>query len=404
MGQQAAITRGFQYGLVIFVLTALIGLANATKFIGDLDQNTLVTHLHSGTLGWITMGVLTIAAWIFRASSPQLGRNIGLTALATAAYVLAFWSGNFPARALFGSIELVVIFAWWWWVVSRSMAEGLGRISNAKLAILLGLTTLIIGSTLGVLIQLQFALGAASPQTGVLIGTHASAQVGGYLILVGAGVIEWLLIGERRTTGGMVQALLLFFAGVTLAIGFLTSVQPILLVSNVLQLAGVVTVAVRLGRASLGVPWGSPDGSRHAAVVVLYLIIGVVLIVALTQQFVAANGDQSKISQGLLHSLDHTFFIGVMTNALFAAIFFFLKDRPRAWPWADHLIFWGLNVGVLAFTAVLVFVGTSTGAKAFTHPVAYTAPIMCLAVLLGIATFLMRLQAEPAPMRAAAPA
>jgi len=36
--------RAFQYGLAIFALTALIGLFNATKIIGDIDRNTLLTH------------------------------------------------------------------------------------------------------------------------------------------------------------------------------------------------------------------------------------------------------------------------------------------------------------------------------------------------------------------------
>ena len=38
--------RAFQYGLGIFALTALIGLTNATKIIGDIDRNTILTHLH----------------------------------------------------------------------------------------------------------------------------------------------------------------------------------------------------------------------------------------------------------------------------------------------------------------------------------------------------------------------
>ena len=110
------------------------------------------------------------------------------------------------------------------------------------------------------------------------------------------------------------------------------------------------------------------------------------------------------VSQGLLHSVDHTFFIGVMTNTLFAAILLATKDRPQVWPWADHVVFWGLNLGVLSFTAVLVFVRTSSGASAFSHPVSFTAPIMGLSVLLGIATFLQRLQPQRQTMRAAAPA
>lgn len=402
MTAPTAISRGFQYALGIFALTALIGVLNATKLIGDLNQDTLLTHLHSGTLGWITMGVFSVAAWLFGANSPALGRNIALTALATAAYVLAFWSGNFTARAVFGAIELLVIVVWWWWVASRSVGEGLGKISNPKLAILLGLTTLVIGSTVGVIIQVQFATSTASADTGQLIGTHASAQVGGYLILVATGIIEWFLVGERRTTGGVVQSVLLFLAGISLALGMVLSIQVLLLVTNVLQIAATIMVLARLGGPILRTSWTAVEGLRHAAIVPLYLVIGVVLIVVLVQQFLASQGDQSKISQGLIHSLDHTFFIGVMTNTLFGAILVLTQDRPRVWPWADQLVFWGLNLGVLAFTAVLVFVGSSSGAKAFAHPVAFTAPIMGLAALLGIATFFQRLQTEPAPMRAAA--
>ena len=62
----------------LFIL--LIGLVNATKIIGNLDQNTLLTHLHSGTLGWITMGVFGIAIALFaregvRAPAVTLARS-----------------------------------------------------------------------------------------------------------------------------------------------------------------------------------------------------------------------------------------------------------------------------------------------------------------------------------------
>jgi hypothetical protein len=399
----ATAARALQYGLGIFTLTALIGLANATKIFGELSPDTLLTHLHSGTLGWITMGVFAVALALF-ARSGAIGPNVTLTALATGAYVLAFWSGNFPARAIFGTVMLATIVWWWAWVAHRSYVEGFRRISNPKLAMVLGLTTLVIGSTVGVIIQIQFALNTTSAQTADLVGTHASAQVGGYLILVATGIIEWLLIGETRTRGGTAQSALLFLAGLTLAAGQLFSVQPLLIVTNVLQIVATVMVIVRLGPALMRTAWGAAAGGRHAAIVPLYLVIGVVLIVALVQQVIAAQGDIGKVPPGLIHSLDHTFFIGVMTNALFGVVFLAAADRPRLWPWADHLIFWGLNAGVLAFTAVLAFVGSSAGAGPFSHPVAFTAPVMGLAALLGIVTFSARLAASPAAMRAPSPA
>ena len=82
-----------------------------------------------------------------------------------------------------------------------------------------------------------------------------------------------------------------------------------------------------------------------------------------------------------------------MTNALFGSILLLTANGPRTWPWADHVIFWGLNIGAASFIAVLFFVGSGEGAKPFTHPVSFTAPIMGLSALLGIVTLAMRLGA-----------
>src|SRR2546426_930559 len=114
MGYPTATARGFQDGLIIFTLTALLGLANATQLFGRLDI--------------------------------------------------------------------------------------------PKLSVIFGLTTLVIGSTVGVTVQIILGTGNQLPTTTDLIGAHAAAQVGGYLILVAAGVIEWQLTGGgKRTAAGLVQ-------------------------------------------------------------------------------------------------------------------------------------------------------------------------------------------------------
>jgi hypothetical protein len=409
MGYPAATRSAFQYGLVIFTLTALLGLANATQLFGALDRNTLLTHLHSGTLGWITMGVIGLSIWLFGAD----GKNtaIRVSAASTAAYVLAFWSGNFYARGIFGVTELAVVYYWWWFVVSRGMAEGFGRLDIPKLSVIFGLTTLAIGSTLGVIVQVILATGGTVPQSPDLVGAHASAQTGGYLVLVAAGFIEWQLTGGgRRTTAGLVQIGLLFVSGLLLAFSLLLSAQlgPTLSqalpgIATILSLIGAVVVAVRLGSAALGVSWGA-GAKRHLAMAVGFLVVAKILEAILVQQFIAAQGDINKVSIGLLHALDHSYFVGLMTNMAFGAILVLTADRPRAWPWADQLIFWGLNIGAVGFVAVLIVAGSGEGAKPFTHPVSFIAPIMGLAALLGIATFSIRLSNAPATMRAPSPA
>jgi hypothetical protein len=411
MGYPQATARAFQYGLMIFTLTALLGLANATQLFGALDRNTLLTHLHSGTLGWITMGVIGLSIWIFGGSGSTLARNVMLSAIATAAYVLAFWSGNFQARAIFGTIELLVILYWWWFAVSRGMAEGFGRLDIPKLSVVLGLTTLVIGSTLGVIVQIILGTGNQLPTDTQLVGAHATAQTGGYLVLVAAGFIEWQLTGGgRRTAAGLVQIALLFVSGLLLSFSLLLSAQlgPQMAqalpgISTLLSLVGAVVVAVRLGRAALGVSWAA-GAKRHLALGVGFLVLAKILEAVLVQQFISAQGDITRVSIGLLHALDHSYFIGLMTNMLFGAILVFSADRPRVWPWADQLIFWGLTIGVVGFVATLLIAGSGEGAKPFTHPVSFIAPVMGLAALLGIATFSRRLSKAPETMRAPAPA
>ncbi|HEY6958616.1 MAG TPA: hypothetical protein VI814_07325 [Candidatus Limnocylindria bacterium] len=397
----------FQYGLAIFTLTALLGLANATQVFGALDRNTLLTHLHSGTLGWITMGVIGLSIWIFGGAGKTTA--VRVSAASTAAYVLAFWSGNFQLRAIFGVTELAVIVYWWWFAASRGMAEGgFAKLDIPKLSVVLGLTTLVIGSTLGVIVQVILGTGNQLPQTTDLVGAHASAQTGGYLVLVAAGFIEWQLTGGgRRSIAGFVQIALLFVGGLVLAFSLLLSAQlgsasqGLAGLATLLTIGGIVVVAVRLGRTALAVSW-SGGGKRHIAMGVPWVAAAVIFQFFLVQQFIASQGDINKVSIGLLHSLDHSYFVGLMTNILFGAVLVLTAEDERPWPWADNVVFWGLNLGAAAFVFVLITVGSGEGAKPFTHPVSFTAPIMGLSALLGIATLLTRLQGAKAPETAPA--
>jgi hypothetical protein len=411
MRQRAAVGQAFQFGLILFTLTALLGLLNAFQIFGQLDRDTLLTHLHSGTLGWITMGVIGISIWMFARDREDLDAAVILSALATAAYVMAFWSGVFILRGVFGLAELAVIVYWWWFVYARAQAQGgIARLEISKLAVLSGLTILVIGSTLGVIVQVLLATGNALPTNAELVGGHASAQIGGYLVLVAAGFAEWQLTGSaKRTTLGLAQVYLLLAGGLLLSVSvLLTPVlgqqlgQALPGVATLLTLIGTVIVVIRVGRAALAAPGMATTGTRHIAVAIAFLVLGVVLQAILVQQVVAAQGDFTQVSAGLVHAYDHAMFVGLMTNAIFGAILMTLSDRPRVWPWADHVIFWGLNVGVAAFIAVLLVVGSGEGAKPFTHPVAFVAPIMGLSALLGIATYLMRLMGAPAASSARA--
>jgi hypothetical protein len=396
MTADRSVQRAFQFGLGIFALTALLGLANATRIFGALSSDTLLTHLHSGTLGWITMGVIGVTIWLFAGTGGTLSRNVLISGIVTALYVLAFWSGNFPARAATGTLELLVILYWWSWAGRQAMREGFGHIDVPKLSVVLGLTILTIGAIVGVTIQLFLALGVTLPTSPELIGTHASAQIGGYLVLVSAGIAEWRLSGPgQRTRAGLAQAWLLFFGGLLLAIGVGMNIQPLQGIATLFQVIGIVIVVARFGLKALRAPWTEESGTRHIAISVPFLIVGLVLEITFLASIIQAQGDFTKVSVGMVHALDHAFFIGVMTNALFGMILVATASAgaARVWPWADNLIFWGLNLGAASFIAVLLTVGSGYAAGPFQHPVAYTASVMGLSALLGIVTLSMRLGA-----------
>src|SRR5207245_11281732 len=164
-------------------------------------------------------------------------------------------------------------------------------------------------------------------------------------------------------------------------------------------------VGVGRGSCCVSARGGLACGGRHAAIGVPFLVVALARTLVLAHQFIASQGDPSRgPGPGLFTALSHTYFVGLLTTVLLAAVLGSAASSQRVWPWADPVIFWGLNIGAASFIAVLLTVGSSAGASSFSHPVAFTAPIMGLSALLAIATYQMRLASAPAPMRAPAPA
>jgi hypothetical protein len=92
---------------------------------------------------------------------------------------------------------------------------------------------------------------------------------------------------------------------------------------------------------------------------------------------------QSPGILGLAIASDHTTFIGVITNLMFGLLLVLTRDQAGRWPWADQLIFWGVNVGLVIFLIGLI--GDVVILKLI------GAPLMGVALLLGLATYASRL-------------
>src|SRR3989337_3945121 len=89
-----------------YVVTVAIGILNGLDLV-EFDHNTLMTHVHAGTLGWITLAVFAVCGWMFGATSgpEQVSESrpwrwlAWLAIVSTPLYVVAFWTGSIEVRA-----------------------------------------------------------------------------------------------------------------------------------------------------------------------------------------------------------------------------------------------------------------------------------------------------------------
>lgn len=378
-------------GAALFVVTIAIGIINGLDLVDFADaalRPTLLTHVHAGTVGWITLGLVGTAIWFFRSGDARLTM---LLVVAVPVYAAAFYSGNLPARAITGLVLLIGILWLFMWVWREAMAKR----SLPALAIALGLTSFTYGSIIGVLLQVQLATETQIfPATSDVIGAHASTMTFSYLLLAAMGIIEWRL---RGTTGypilGLVQVVALFLGGLVLALTLLfvdsTTESGAQIIQSVggldllLNLVSVVLFIVRIWPTAVRGDWMTASPNRHYRTAALLAPFAMALFMYLIYLFIGSGGDVTKIPAGILVALDHLVFIGVVTNLVVGHALTLSADRRGALAWADQVLHWLLFVGLMVFVVGLVAV--------IPEIKRIGAPVMGTGALLAVITIYARL-------------
>ena len=382
----------FKGALAIFVVTIVIGILNGLD-IWDPPKTMILTHVHAGTLGWITLAVVACAMAMFGGGADEMsvatGRRISMASLLTVpVYVAAFATTNGILRPIAGTLLLITIVWLLIWVGGRYRVSGK---STAQLALYLSVVSLTIGAILGVLLGLFIANGSLpglSTETATaLAGAHPAAMLIGYLILAGVAVSHWVLDGGQGIVGRLV-AWALFVAGVIANIAFIFDlVDALAPVFSGLQVVAIITYIVHMWSRIKPTTWAGGGASNFGRVAVVGLVVGIGLLVYVVQLFTSGQLDPETGTGpvGVLIAFDHSMFIGVMTNALFAAVGRLSSTSPAT----NRLVLLAVNLGVLLFliglisdSAILKRIGT---------------PIMGLALLLAIVTYWQGLgQSRPA--------
>ena len=375
----------FRGALLVFVVTIVIGILNGLD-VWDPPRNLLLTHVHSGTLGWITLAVGGSILLMFGGSlderAVRSGRQLAVALVVTVVlYVIAFAVGTGIYRPIAGSLLLIVLLWLLVWTAGRYRAS---EKSTAHLAIYLTVVSLVIGAILGVLLGLFIANGSlpglSTERASSLGAAHPVSMLIGYLILAGVAITAWQLNGANSRAGRVV-AWMLFAAGLIAITSFLFNIEALTQVFSLLQVIAIVTYLVIMWRHLRPGSSGSP----FARMAVVFLAVGIGLLVYVVQLFVsgALDPETGTGPVGVLLAFDHAMFIGVMTNALLAVIAGFGN-----WS-ANRLLVWAVNIGVAGFIVGLM-ADSSLLKRIFT-------PILGLALLWAIFTAVPALSRRSAP-------
>src|SRR4029078_3507949 len=104
--------------MAVFVVNIVIGILNGADVV-EFDRNQILTHVHAGTVGWLTLSIVASTFLLFRASDRRLMLTLAVLA---PTYVVAFYTGNFALRAI-GGVALLIAVGWLvWWLWRQDLA------------------------------------------------------------------------------------------------------------------------------------------------------------------------------------------------------------------------------------------------------------------------------------------
>jgi hypothetical protein len=400
-----------QGALIGCALSVISGIFDGQQRPGfGLSADALQTHAHAGTLGWIMLSVVALSLLLFGGGGPNplerwLAHGVSLLAVVSVmSYVLALLSGNALAAVATAALVLLAIVTFVVWLGMRSLQIQVGV---AHLALLAATAALLFGVTVGVLLQVQ----AASARTLFAAGTttvHPTVLTGGYLFLAGMAVIEWRLmpltpLNSRQgySTLGVAQVALPFLSAVALTASILLGIAGLAPLSLALEIGGMVLFLVRLREPLAHARWLVRGSERHYALATLFLVAYVGLftyvLVSLVRGVYRSFDD---VPPATLTAIDHTMFIGVMSNALFGAIQELTAAGRGIWAATEDVLFWGMNVGVAGF----IFALLAHGAVVTPLLEGIFTPILGASLLVAIVAYSLRLHRTSARPAGVTPA
>jgi hypothetical protein len=391
----------FSVAMILFVFTIVVGILNGLD-VYTPDHDTLLTHVHAGTLGWLTLSVSATALLIFTAGgtmsdgeAASATRMAWVMTIAIPLYVLAFFAGDrIPGdrihRPLFGSLLFIIViwFGVWLFRQNRKQEES----SVIRLGVLLAWLSLTVGAVLGVMLGYFTAKGEipglSNDTASSLVEAHPPSMVIGFLILAAVAINEWVIRDARPFKDdkvGVAQMWLIFLAGLIFIVSFATDNEDLLGPATLMELIGVGMVVGRLRAALVPSGWRDAGVAIYSRVSILFLVANMFVLTYLLSQIISEAMDIDAMTPedlGLILTLDHLMFVGVMTMALFGVIA--MGTHPEGLKTVDKIVLYGAGLGVIGFAIGLLTVSAEIKRVA--------TPVLGTALLIGIGMYIMEMR------------
>lgn len=381
----------FLGALLVFLINIGLGFGNVFT-TGELPRWQKLTHLHGGTIGWLSITAVGVAIWVFtgaREVSATYERRIKWLAWAAVlfggGYVLSFAIGfslmgnAYALLPIFGTGMMLVFWATALLALTQLQHQPVLR--NEHLIVAGAFVLASLGAIMGVLLGLQHALGSLPLPEGLPNTQGHAFPMDIYALVLVSAVIEWVYVGddaEGWTWAGLTQAVIWPGAGVLVFIAAVSGFMPLAPVGLILGLAvGPLLFLGRIGWRTLLVDPRDPGPQQWHVFTSVWLLVFVVLFLG------AFLGPIPQDLPWLGAVAFHSYFVGYITNALFGVLSLRTGGARTLHEWAEPAAFWLLNLGLVAFFAGKIAADTRHGAL-----------VMGLGVLLGVATMGYRLLGE----------
>jgi hypothetical protein len=376
----------FLGSLLAFLINVTLGFGNVIT-PGEIPRWQILTHLHGGTIGWLTLSAVGFTIWLFtgdRTVPETYERRIGWLSWAAVlfglGYVLSFGlsfslTGNaFTLLPIFGTGMMLVI--WSTALLAGTQLRKQPVLRTTHLLVAGGFLVASFGAIMGVLLGLQYALGSLPLPAGIPNVSNHAGPMDAFAVILGTALVEWLVDQDDVAAWSWHGALQ---AGVFTLAGLMAFV-PMEAVSGIGTIIGLLGGSfiffVRMGwRAVLRNPFRFNE-STWATFAPLWLL-------AFITGVLSSNAGIVPTDTWLGPVIFHAYFVGFLTNSLFGMLSGRTRDSRILHPWAEPGAFWLMNVGLLVFAATEIAYGSRHGAL-----------VMGLGVLLAVTVVVYRLHGE----------